>query len=323
VPTTDNQELNYWLFIGTRVVTGLTGGLMGGLVLAIIGDVIPLERRGRAMAVVTIAFSLAAILGVPLALTLVDLTHDNWHVPFYFVSGLSLPIWLLCFRFIPSMTSHFQHRQGEYKRTETMKVILKTREQRNALLFTVLLVLGQFTTISFLTPYMINNVHIQQHDIKYIYLTGGACTVVTGFIIGRMVDKLGRFRVFTIFALLSIIPIWITTHLPEVPLWVVLSISGMFFIFVSGRMIPANTISSAVVSPQHRAGFMSLNSACMSLSVGLSAIIAGSIISQDHEHAPLVGYNYVGYVAIAATILSLALVRLLRNISSQNATAAK
>jgi len=62
LPSTDNQELNYGLFVFTRVLTGLTGGLLGGLVFSIVGDLIPIERRGKAMAIVTMAFSFAAVI---------------------------------------------------------------------------------------------------------------------------------------------------------------------------------------------------------------------------------------------------------------------
>jgi len=183
------------------------------------------------------------------------------------------------------------------------------------LLFTVLLVLGQFTVISFMTPYYINNVGLLQSDIKWIYLVGGAATVVSGFFIGRMVDVLGRFRVFSIAAALSIIPVLVITHLPVVPLYVVLAVAGFFFVLVSGRMIPANTIATSVVNPQQRAGFMSLNSAMMSLASGSSGIIAGAIITQANEHSPLMNYQWVGYLAAVSTILSLAVVRVLRRIA--------
>ena len=89
LPNTESDTLNYWLFVVTRVITGLTGGLLGGLVLSIVGDTIPIERRGRAMGIVTMSFSLAAILGMPVALTLVDAFDNDWHVPFYVISGLS------------------------------------------------------------------------------------------------------------------------------------------------------------------------------------------------------------------------------------------
>jgi len=316
IPTTNNIELNYTLFIGTRVLTGITGGLLGGLVLSIIGDVFPIERRGRAMASVTIAFSLASILGVPIALMLVDGFDGNWHIPFYVVSGLSLPIWALSFKYIPALNEHLKNRglqQGS--RLDAMRNILNNPNQRTALLFTMLLVIGQFTVISFLTPYNINNVGLAQSDIKYIYLVGGACTVLSGFFIGRMVDKVGRFRVFTIFAFLSIIPIIFHTNIGPSPLWQVLVVAGFFFIFVSGRMIPANTITTSVVDPKNRAGFMSLNSAVMSLSSGSSAALAGLIIVQDSEHSPLRNYNIVGYIAIGATLLALLVVRKLSKAS--------
>jgi predicted MFS family arabinose efflux permease len=148
---------------------------------------------------------------------------------------------------------------------------------------------------------------------------GGAATVVSGFFIGRMVDKVGRFRVFTVAALLSIIPVLVITHLPVVPLYVVLTIAAFFFVLVSGRMIPANTIATSVVNPQQRAGFMSLNSAMMSLASGSSGIIAGLIISQSDENAPLMNFQYVGYLAAASTLLSLAVVRVLKRIAEAKA----
>lgn len=317
VPTTSNPELNYYLFIGTRVLTGITGGLLGGLVLSIIGDVFPLERRGRAMASVTIAFSLASVIGMPLSLSLVDYFDNNWHVPFYMVSALSLPFWLLGFKFIPPLNEHLKNKTQGQSRLDGIRNIFNTPIQRSALLFTFLLVLGQFTVISFLTPYNINNIGLQQSDIKYIYLVGGACTVLSGFLIGRLVDKVGRFRVFTIFAFLSMITIVVSTNLGHVGLWVVLLNAGFFFIFITGRMIPANTITTSVVDPKNRAGFMSLNSAVMSFGSGSSAAIAGMIVYQESEHSPLQNYNIVGYIAIAATLLALVMVRRMSKASAK------
>jgi predicted MFS family arabinose efflux permease len=316
LPNTDSAELNYYLFIFTRVITGLTGGLLGGLVMSIIGDAIPVERRGRAMGIVTMSFSLAAVLGMPVALTLVDVFDNNWHVPFYGVTLLALPFWILAFKRIPPMSEHLKNRT-HFDRMAAIRLAITSREQRNALLFTILLVLGQFTVISFMTPFYINNVGLEQRDIKWIYLVGGAATVVSGLTIGRLVDRVGRFHMFTIAALLSIIPVLVITHLPQVPLWVVLIIAAFFFVLVSGRMIPANTIATTVVSPAQRAGFMSLNSAMMSLASGSSGIIAGAIISQADTNSPLMNYEWVGYLAAASTILSLLVVRILKKIADE------
>ncbi len=316
VPTTSDVHLNYYLFIGTRVMTGLTGGLLGGLVMSIVGDLIPLERRGKAMGIVTLAFSLAAVLGVPIALILVDLFDNNWHVPFYTVSALSALIGLMAWRIIPPINAHLNRKEA-FDPMATVQGVLQSKIQRNALLFTVLLVLGQFTVISFLTPYFINNVGLAQSQIKYIYIAGGAATVLSGISIGKAVDRFGRFRIFTWFAFLSCITMLINTHLPAVALGWVMFIALFFFTFISGRMIPANTIISAVVNPKQRAGFMSLNSSAQSLASGTSAIIAGAIITQETEFSPLQNYHLVGYLAVSFTLISLLIVRRIKKLSAQ------
>ena len=317
VPTTDNNELNYYLFVGTRILTGITGGLLGGLVMSIVADVIPMERRGKAMAAITLAFSLASILGVPMALSMVDFFDGNWHVPFYMVSALSLPFWFMAWKTLPPLRDHLERRTHKFEPMETFKASFSNVAQRNALLFTVLLVLGQFTIISFLTPYMISNVKLEQHEVKYIYLVGGFCTVISSILIGRAVDKIGRFKVFGFFALLSLIPIFINTNLPETDLWIVLTIAGFFFVMVTGRMIPANTIVSGVVNPKHRAGFMSLNSAAQSTASGISAALAGSIITQANANAPLENYHVVGYVAMCFTLMAFFIMLRLKNLAKK------
>lgn len=55
-----------WL-IAARVFTGAFGGVLGALVLSVVGDTIPMERRATAMGLVTAAFSVASVFGVPLA----------------------------------------------------------------------------------------------------------------------------------------------------------------------------------------------------------------------------------------------------------------
>ncbi len=315
VPNTDDPNLNYYLFVGTRVLTGLTGGLLGGLVMSIVGDLIPLERRGKAMGIVTMSFSLAAVLGVPLALVLVDAFDNNWHVPFYVISGLSFLILLLAIKVMPPIQSHL-NKTAPFQPLATIQSVLGSVAQRNALLFTVVLVLGQFTVISFLTPFMINNVGLEQSQIKYIYITGGAATVMSGIAIGKAVDKWGRFRVFTFFAWMSCLTMLANTHLTQVPLNVVLFIAVFFFTFISGRMIPANTIISALVNPAQRAGFMSLNSSAQSLASGSSALIAGLMITQKDEYSRLENYHWVGYLAVFFTLLSLLIVRRIKKITA-------
>jgi predicted MFS family arabinose efflux permease len=317
VPNTDNESLNYILFVGTRFFTGMSGGILGALVLSIVGDAIPLERRGKAMGVVMMAFSLAAIVGVPLGLLLVEWFDGNWHAPFLMVGGLALVVWLFIVVKIPPLRAHLDTGRLKPHPFETIQLAIKSPNQQKALLFMVLLVLGQFTVIPFITPYMINNVGVAQDQIIYIYLIGGACTVITSPLVGRLVDRFGRKTIFFVMAIGSLVPLLLTTNLWPLPIYLVLCVSASFFIFISGRNIPANTMLTAVVMPQNRGGFMSLNSSCMSLASGAASLIAGSIIVQEAEGEALQNYNVVGYVAVTFTILAILLATQLRELPQE------
>lgn len=316
VPNTADPSLNYILFIGTRVLTGLFGGILGALVLSIVGDVFTLERRGKAMGIVSMAFSLAAVLGVPLALELVNQFDGNWHVPFYLVASLGAIVVVLVIFKVPAMRKHLDAQLTKPHPFETIQMARRNKNQLQALLFMVLLVLGQFTVIPFITPYMINNVGLSQAQIPLIYLVGGACTVISSPFIGRMVDKFGRKKVFYTMATFSMIPLLLTTHLWPMSIYLVLTVSAAFFIGISGRMIPANTLLTAVVRPENRGGFMSLNSSVMSLASGGASLIAGSIVVQTESGVPIENYNIVGYVAVAFTLAALYLATKLKEVTT-------
>src|SRR5208283_579393 len=80
----------YHLLVAARAIAGTFGGVTGAVILAIVGDVIPEYRRGAAMGMVMSAFSIASIVGVPLGLVLAS--GFSWHVPFFVIAGLCLPI---------------------------------------------------------------------------------------------------------------------------------------------------------------------------------------------------------------------------------------
>src|ERR1700742_3647832 len=79
---------NYHVLLIGRIVTGLFGGVIGSVVLAIITDLFPLRLRGRVMGFVQTAFAASQVLGIPAGLFLSN--HWNWHVAFGTLVGLSI-----------------------------------------------------------------------------------------------------------------------------------------------------------------------------------------------------------------------------------------
>src|SRR5260370_36958062 len=83
---------NYPLLLLARIVTGLFGGVIGSMVLAIATDLFPLARRGRVMGVVTTAFSASQVLGIPMGLYIAS--HWDWHAAFVAIVLVTIPVGL-------------------------------------------------------------------------------------------------------------------------------------------------------------------------------------------------------------------------------------
>ena len=292
----------YYALVAARILAGLFGGMIGAQVLSIVSDAFPYERRASAMGVLMTAFSLASVAGVPSGLWLA--AKYSWHIPFLAIALIGVGVAIGIYMFIPSMTKHIASDQPKGNPLHVLTDIMKSPNQMRALSLSVVLMMGHFSIIPFIAPSLVGNVGFRQDQIFLIYLVGGALTIFSAPLVGKIADKYGKFPVFAIFALISMVPIWLITNLWLMPIWVVLSISGFFFIAVNGRMIPTQALVSGVVSPQQRGGFMSINSSVQQLASGLAVTIAGAMVHEG-ENGRLENYPMVGYFSIVLIGISI------------------
>lgn len=303
---------SYSILLFARVLSGLFGGLTSALILAIIGDVIPDQRRGRAMGLVMAAFSVASVLGVPLGLFLASLS--NWHTPFFILTGTSLLSLVMVFKFIPSIRDHLD--QG-YLRPNPMLVISRVignSNQMRAISLSVMMMFGQFMIIPFLSPYTVSNIGFTEMQLTYIYMAGGAFTIFTSPWVGKLSDKYGKLKIFTIFMALNVVPIAIITHLGVTPIFFVLMVSTLFFVTSNGRFVPAAALITGTAKPENRGSFLSFNSAVQQMATGLASLIAGVIIGENAA-GELTNFNLVGYLAIFFSLLCIPLARRIKVVS--------
>lgn len=292
----------YFILLMCRSLTGAFGGILGALVLSIVGDAIPQERRGAAIGTVMAAFSAASVFGVPFGLYLAGMF--NWHSPFIFLGIMGLLIWFLLFKVMPSMSGHFEEKSNRKGPVDIILDFARDRNVVNALLFTICLIMGQFTVIPFISPYMVKNVGFTEIQLSYIYLIGGGLTFFSSPYIGKLADRYGKIAVFTTFGILSVLPILFITHMPQVSIYLALIATTAFFVIVSGRMIPATTMVTSVVPPQKRGSFMSLRTAVLQLTSGTASMIAGLIVMEG-AGGELLEYSTVGYVAVFFSLIAL------------------
>lgn len=290
-----------FFLMAARILTGFFGGLIGAQVLSIIADTFPYEKRGRAMGTVFMAFSVASVFGVPFSLFLAN--KFSWHAPFIFIAILGLPIIGMILKFLPAQQGHLEPRnesEGRF-RPEVKKVLAEIFGNKNqlvALLLSGFLMLGHFLIIPFINPYMEFNVGFSRTSTPMIYMVGGVCALISSSIIGRLADRFGKFKIFAVCLLFSIIPIFFITNMPAIPFYSVLGIFGFWFTFSTGRNIPAQAMISTVVNPQQRGQFMSFNSSFQQLYTGFASVIAGFIVTQD-SRGRILNYNWVGYLSVA------------------------
>jgi len=284
-----------------RGLAGVFGGIMGALIHTMIGDAIPFSRRARASGIISSAFSLSTIAGVPLSLWLAN--HLGWRAPFIFIAALSVVFLVIGLRFLPELRHHLNEEKRAHLLSATFSVLGDGNHLR-ALLFSALIIFSGFTVIPYVTVYAVNNVGIAQQDIPFVYLVGGSATFISARLIGHWADKHGKVEVYRRVALLAMLPLLAVTHVGVLPLWGWLICSASLFVLVSGRMIPAMAIIASAAQPNLRGTFMSLNGTVQSLAMGLATTLAGFLITLD-DGGRIVGYTLVGYVAVAANLVAI------------------
>ncbi len=292
-----------------RIVAGGFGGVLGALIFAVIGDCIPEHRRGAATGTVISAFSLASVAGVPLGLYLAN--HFGWHFPFFMLAALSALALALAYKELPSMRGHLQTHATPETPIEAVRklyALVSVPNHLNALALMVVLVVGGFTVIPYISPYFVANVGMSESELPLIYFFGGAATIFTSRFVGKLADKFGKAKVFTCMSLSSIATIYALTNVPQVSLVLALVITTLFMITMNGRLVPAVALVTSSVEPKSRGSFMSINSSVQQLASGASSFVAGLIISKASD-GTITNYNLVGWLAISATVLCLFLVK--------------
>jgi predicted MFS family arabinose efflux permease len=283
-----------------RIVAGLFGGVQSSIAFSIVGDMVPDERRGRAMGMVMLSFSLSAVIGIPLSIYVAS--HGGWHVPFFALAAACGVLWFVAQRLVPSMRGHI--RIGEpMSLWQGYAELFRVPNHWWAFATTGLITLSGMMVIPYIAPSRIANEGLSEVHLSLFYLVGGAVTLFTRPLLGSLSDRFPRARVYYIMVLLSIIPIVLITHQLNANLWLQLLVSALFFIFVSGRFIPATALVSAASTPQLRGRLMSFNSAVQNLATGLAAAVGGVMLTTSSS-GYILGYEAVGYLSCIVAMAS-------------------
>jgi predicted MFS family arabinose efflux permease len=287
----------YGILLFSRLFAGTFGGLIGAQVLSIISDMFAYEQRGKAMGSIMSAFAVASTFGVPFSLYLANLF--SWHAPFLMVvliGVLTIPFLL---KYIPTLTSHIQEgkRPTIKDRWRIMQNVLQSAQQRSALVFSGLIMMGHFLVIPFINPYLEFNKGFSKQQTPMIYLVGGVASFIAANWLGKLADRRGKLNVFRVCVLAALPLVLLLTSLPDMHFALVLLLFAIWFTLSTGRGVAAQAMVSNVIPAATRGSFMSFNSSIQQIGTSAASLVAGMIVAKG-PNGRILHYNWVGFISV-------------------------
>ncbi len=307
---------SYGELLAARIITGLFGGVIGSISMAIITDLFTLQQRGRVMGFVQMGFGASQVLGVPIGLYLANIW--GWEAPFLLVAAVAIGIAVLIgFRLQP-VNKHLAVQQDRSPIKHLWHTVAK-RNYRIGFTATALLSIGGFMMMPFGSAFAINNLHVTAQQLPLLFMVSGVSSLIIMPLIGRLSDRIDKFKLFAIASVWLITVVIIYTNLTPIPLWAVMIFNVLMMMGIMSRMIPSSALISAVPDMSDRGAFMSVNASLQQIAGGIAAAVAGMIVFQKDNFSPLEHYNTVGYVVVGISILGIFLMyRVSELIKSKN-----
>jgi predicted MFS family arabinose efflux permease len=293
----------YPLLLMARIVTGLFGGVVGSVVMAITTDLFPLERRGRVMGFLGSAFAGAQVLGLPAGLYFAN--HWDWHAPFWAIIAVAAPAGLVIAFVMKPVAAHLVLKQERSPLAHLIHTLAEPR-YRLAFILTMLLPTGGYMLMPFGTAYIVNNIGLTFAVLPTIYLVTGMCTVFMGPLVGKASDSFGKFNIFCFGSLLTIVMVAVWTNLPPAGLATVIVVNVLMFIGIFSRMIPSQALLSAIPEVTKRGAFNAVSASLQQFAGGFSSALAGAVIIAMPD-GRLGHFNWLGYIVMTVSLVSVTL----------------
>lgn len=296
---------SYPLLIAARIVTGVFGGVIGSIAMAIVTDLFPIEQRGRVMGFMMMGFGASQVLGIPISLYLANTW--GWQAPFIMIVFLSIIIWTAILIKLHPITKHLEVQNDRNALMHLWHTIAK-RDYRIGFLCTALLSIGGFMMMPWGSAFAINNLHVTQQQLPILFMVSGVSSLVIMPLIGRLSDKMDKFKLFTLASLWMVVIVVIYTNLTPIPFWMVMIVNVILMVGILSRMVPSTALVSALPELQDRGAFMSINSSLQQIAGGIAAGVGGLVVIQKDKFSPLEHYDTLGYLIVLLTAMTIYMV---------------
>jgi predicted MFS family arabinose efflux permease len=293
---------SYVMLLTARIITGVFGGVIGSISMAILADLFPLHQRGRAMGFLQMGFGASQVLGIPISLYIANVW--GWQSPFIMIVGLAAIIWLVTMLKMHPVTKHLNLKTEKTAITHFWHTLIQ-RDYRTGFLLTALLSLGGFMMMPWGSAFAVNNLHVSYSQLPSLFMASGIAALIIMPMIGKLSDKIDKVKIFTVAALSMMVIIIIYTNLTPIPFIYIVLLNVLMMTAIMSRIVPAMALVSALPKMQDRGAFMSINSSLQQIAGGIAAGIGGMIVVQESKTSPLEHYNTLGYLIVVIIIANI------------------
>jgi len=293
---------DYWTLVAARIVTGLFGGVIGSISMAIITDIFTLQQRGRVMGFVQMGFGASQVLGIPIGLYIAN--NWGWHSAFLWIAVMALIIVIIIAVKLIPITAHI----GLQKHQSALKHLWSTfsqKEYRIGFLATALLSIGGYMMMPFGSAFAVNNLHVSHEQLPLLFMISGVASLIIMPIVGKLSDRYDKFKIFALASIWLMVVVLIYTNLGVTPFYLVVILNILMMAGILSRMTPSSALISAVPEMKDRGAFMSISSSLQQLAGGVAASLAGVIIVQQTKESPLEHYPTLGIIVVLLSVLSI------------------
>lgn len=296
---------NYTLLVAARIITGIFGGVIGSISMAIVADLFLPQQRGRVMGFLQMGFGASQVLGIPISLFLAN--KMGWQTPFFMIVALAFIIWLLIVSKMQPITKHLEV-QTDKNPLKHLWLTFSNKEYQTGFIATALLSLGGFMMMPWSSSFSINNLHITNDELVPLFMVAGVASLIIMPLIGKLSDKIDRFKLFTLASIWMIVVVLIYTNLTPIPLWVLMIVNVVMMIGIMSRMVPSMALATSLPRMEDRGAFMSINSSLQQIAGGIAAAIGGLVIYQKDKNSPLEHYDSLGILVSVIVLINIFLV---------------
>ena len=297
---------SYEQLVMARIFTGIFGGVMSSISMAIVADLFSLQQRGRVMGFMQMGFGLSQILGIPISLYIAS--KSSWQMPFYMIVGLSILMLMAILSALKPVRAHLD-KKTDRSAFHHLLATVKNRNYRIGFMATAFMSLGGYFMMPWGSAFAVNNVGLSQKELPLLFMVVGVATFMIMPLIGILADKINKFKLFMWASIVMIVAVLVYVQLGETSLFVLIVVNIFMMGGIMARMVPSQALTSSVPELHDRGAFMSINASLQQIAGGIAAIIGGKIVWQASPSAPLMNFDLLGFVVVGVILINIYLTR--------------